>query len=166
MLPTAAAHPHRAARRSAECETPTSWGQAHRDRPGAGRSAPASYLSVCQTIRGLDGIKIVGLGRVSRVHKGQQSSKLGEHHRPGGVDSAAFVAESQALKPKKSLVVGNQGSKLPCILAGNHKPADCRYAGHIAAQAPLETGIVTAISPTNCALADNRSRLSTARPAA
>lgn len=45
----------------------------------------------------LDGFQIVGPCRVGHVHKGQQGAQLGEHHRPGCMDTASFVAKPESL---------------------------------------------------------------------
>lgn len=59
---------------------------------------PRLARALAQAIGSLDGLEVVDLGRVSRVHKGQQGAQLGEHHRPGCMDTASFVAEPESLQ--------------------------------------------------------------------
>ncbi len=59
---------------------------------------PRLARAFAQAIGSLDGFQIVSLGRVSRVHIGQQGAQFGEHHRPGGVNPATLVAEPETFQ--------------------------------------------------------------------
>jgi hypothetical protein len=59
---------------------------------------PRLARAFAQAIGGLDGLQVVGFGRVCCVHKGQQGAQLGEHHRPSGMDPAALETEPESLQ--------------------------------------------------------------------
>ena len=58
---------------------------------------PRFARALAQAVGGLNGLQIVGFGGVY-FHKGQQCAQLNEHHRPGGMDTAALETEPESLQ--------------------------------------------------------------------